>query len=367
MRAYRLALALVAVGFQNSRAAEPNETFATRTVLASGVLTVSDALTPGFLEEPNTLLGVRDHFGEVYFTDDNGSPVGNGFASGLGGVSTNSGAIDFSITGYPDEFFEGGHGESGQYEVFVRVFDLFNEPVDSFSEVRTLAPGSVDDFSFNDFEWINGSYTVYINNAIGPPSGGDVDFFTFTGLSPGVTFSAETFDPSVAQIDTQLAWFDSAGTLIAENDDNEDDEGSFLSKLAGTVPAGGTLTFAVSGYGDDDYIGEHSEDAAYELKLTLGGAGFAADFNNDNMVTGADLATWRLNFGPNDAAGDADGDNDTDGADLLIWQRELGSGVGGPALAATSAIPEPSGGLLAIGAAALSLLARARWPQYRGV
>jgi hypothetical protein len=353
------ALALTAVSFQNGFATEPNETFAGRTILGPSIRSVTDTLTPGFVEAPDTLLGIRNHFDQIYHVDDDSSNVGNGSGSGVIAAPTNSGSIDFSVTGFGDDFFTGDHVYSGQYEVFVDIYDSGNALFESFSEIRTLAPGVVHDFSFNDFEWIGGNYDVNIDNAIGPVTGGDVDFFTFTGLSPGVTFTAETFDPTFMGIDTRLAWFDAAGALVADNDDNEDAPGSLLSKLEGTVPAGGALTFAVSGFDDDDYVGSHIEDDPYELKLTIGGGStFAADFNGDNMVTGADLASWRSNFGPS-ATGDADGDNDTDGADFLIWQRELGSGVGGLAAAATLAIPEPGGVLLMALAAALSAMARA--------
>jgi hypothetical protein len=226
------------------------------------------------------------------------------------------------------------------------VYDFFGDLVDSFSEIRTLGSAEVHEFSFNDFEWLNGTYDVYIDNAIGGVTGADVDFFTFTGLSPGAAFSAETLDPTAAGIDTLLGWFDAAGALL---DDDDDGAGGTLSKLAGTVPANGMLTFAVSGFGDDDFAGSHTEDDPYELQLTVGGGGFAADFNNDGMVTGADLADWRSSFGPS-ATGDADGDNDTDGADFLIWQRELGSG--GAAVA--GGVPEPSGGALVLAAAMLN-------------
>jgi hypothetical protein len=306
-------------------------------------------LTPGFVEAPDTLLGIKDGFGEVYFIDDDSSPAGNGLASGVGNVPTNSGSIDFCVTGTGDDFFLGSHGISGQYEVFVDVYDFFGDLVDSFSETRMLESAAVHDFSFNDFEWIQGSYDVYIDNTVGPSTGADVDFFTFTGLSPGVTFTAETFDPTASGIDTLLGWFDSAGVLIADDDDGA---GGLLSKLEGTVPAGGALTFAVTGFEDENFMGAHVEDDPYELKLTVAGGVFAADFNNDHRVTSADLGVWRSSFGPS-ALGDADGDNDSDGADFLIWQRELGSGSAAPAAAA---VPEAASIYLALAGLAAAVL-----------
>src|SRR5215204_1368719 len=129
------------------RATEPNENFGSATILSPGVLTVTDALTSN-AAFPDTLLGIRDGFGEVYFTDDDGSPLGDGTASGVGGVPTNSVSINFSITGFGDDNFYGSHSEQGQYKVYVDVYDFFEDPVDSFSEIRTLAPGIVHDFDF---------------------------------------------------------------------------------------------------------------------------------------------------------------------------------------------------------------------------
>jgi hypothetical protein len=111
-----------------------------------------------------------------------------------------------------------------------------------------------------------------------------------------------------------------------------------LSLLTGVVPAGGTLTFAVSGTGDDAFTGSHIEEAPYQLKLTLEAA-IASDFNGDGRVNGADLAAWQVAY-PASASADADEDGDSDGADFLIWQRQLGSGAG--AIADSMAVPETS-------------------------
>jgi hypothetical protein len=59
-----------------------------------------------------------------------------------------------------------------------------------------------------------------------------------------------------------------------------------------------------------------------------------ADFNDDNIVNGADLTLWKAAFAQT-AVGDADGDLDYDGQDFLIWQRQLGTPGG------ISAVPEP--------------------------
>ena len=79
----------------------------------------------------------------------------------------------------------------------------------------------------------------------------------------------------------------------------------------------------------------------------LYGAHLAADFDHDNIVDGDDLAAWKTGFGATSnvtpTMGDADRNGQIDGADFLIWQREAS-----PSMAA-SAIPEPSGAILALG------------------
>ncbi len=310
---------------------EPNDTFAAATVLSPGVLVVSDDLR----QPPDTLLGSRNPiFGGIELVDDDGSPVGNGFASGLQGVPTNSGQLRFAITGFGDEGFVGSHAESGRYEVIVQPYNFFGDALNDFREIRTMQPGVVDEFSYFDADWIGGSYDVYIDNLIDFEGVADVDFFTFTGLTAGASFVAATLDPLGSLVDTRLGWFSAAGSLL----DADDDSGpGGLSLLQGVVPANGQVTLAVSGGVDVGFAGDHQARGAYELQLTIGGGGFAADFNNDGRVNADDLLFWKTAYGAT-AAGDADGDNDSDGADFLIWQRQFG----GAASAAAAPVPEPA-------------------------
>jgi hypothetical protein len=84
-----------------------------------------------------------------------------------------------------------------------------------------------------------------------------------------------------------------------------------------------------------------------------------SDFNQDYLVDGADLATWRDGYGITGPAarldGDADGDLDVDGADFLNWQRQLGGGaVAAPGLASAAPVPEPEiGAMLFTGLASM--------------
>lgn len=332
-----------------AQAVEPNETFATATVLAPGVLTVSDEL----VQAPDTILGITDFFGNIVDTDDDGSPIGNGRASGIAGVQTQNGNISFVVSGFGDDDFFGNHAESGPFDVYIQTYDSFGDEGNLYTSSATLEPGSVEQYSFFYEEAIFGSYDVYIDNLGYFNVYADIDYFTFTGLTPGAPFTAQTFDPQNSGVDTQLGWFDDSGF---RNDEDDDSASNGLSLLTGTVPANGKVTLAVTGTGDDAYSGNHLEQGAYELKLTLGGADYAADFNNDGKVNGADLTAWKLAFGQGPGA-DANNDMKTDGADFLIWQRQFGSGV--TAEATVAAIPEPASAALltlAIGATAMSAM-----------
>jgi len=60
--------------------------------------------------------------------------------------------------------------------------------------------------------------------------------------------------------------------------------------------------------------------------MSLSGSSLQGDFTSNNVVDGADLATWTTAFGQT-ADADADDDDDSDGVDFLIWQQDYGKSV----------------------------------------
>ena len=88
-----------------------------------------------------------------------------------------------------------------------------------------------------------------------------------------------------------------------------------------------------------------------------------ADFNGDGIVDQADYVIWRNHLGLTGqspyAPGDANGDGSVDASDYQLWRSQFGQAVAASsALANSTAVPEPSTGVLAL--AMLWLLYRRR-------
>ena len=327
-------LASLAISCLPARAIEPNETFAQRTFLDPGILTVTDDLSPGSGTAPDTLLGIFDEGGfdpfENFIIDnEDSSTLGDGRASGVTGVDVNpDGSINMIVTGSGDFLFEADHEESGGYKAFVEVFDHQGGSLDEFSVNGSLQSGMMDPYTFTNAAWLGGNFSINLDNTVDGFTGGDVDFFTFTGLSAGAMFSAQT--ASIGSIDTILGWYSDAGVLLAQDDDSGP---GVWSKLEGTIPASGQLTFAVTGSGDAQFLGEHAQQEVYDLVLTIDGIMFPGDFDGSGVVDNTDLTHptlgWEARYG-----------NDLHGDDYLTWQREF-VGSSQTLAAAAVAVPEP--------------------------
>ena len=274
------AAAVVGAVAGGAQAIEPNDDFASRTVLAPGEMIVSDSIFDGvFVNDnpPDTYLGAFDESGTLIDYDDDSSFLGDSLASALIDVPVNpDGSIHLAVTGFGDTDFDGliddgGNvelqTESGEFDLFVDVYNADVDLIASIGLPRVLAEGDVVfvDLEPSDFGLAGldetFTYDALIDNT--PPRGGDVDFFTFTGLPAGSGFEAEVVD---GDLDTFLGLFDSDGELIGFDDDGGD---VLLSKLQGTVPDDGQVHLAVSGYGDFAFIGGHFEFGDYTLSVVI--------------------------------------------------------------------------------------------------
>ena len=269
---FSLSLAAVAALIVGScvSAAEPNEDFFGATLLVPGVTTVSDDVFGSPTPAPDTTLGAFDESGGLIEVDDDSSSFGNGLGSALFGIPVNAdGSIELAVSGYSDFDFDGidddegfDHGQEGAYDLFVDVFDASGELLDFFDEFGELFTGSVESFSFGDPTWAGGTFDVEIDNFVDFEPG-DVDFYRFTGLEPGLPFVAEITD---GDFDTVLGLFDDlTGDLLDEDDDAGD---GLLSLIEGVVPASGEVVLAVTGYADFGFFGQHTEFGDYTLTVT---------------------------------------------------------------------------------------------------
>lgn len=77
-----------------------------------------------------------------------------------------------------------------------------------------------------------------------------------------------------------------------------------------------------------------------DFSVTVSGGAEDADFNNDGSVDGQDFLIWQrgVGVGTDNSTGDANASGSVDGADLNVWRARFG----GAAVAAISAIPEPT-------------------------
>jgi hypothetical protein len=170
------------------------------------------------------------------------------------------------------------------------------------------------------------------------------------GTTPGSELSNLTVTGGTAQLDGALAV-----TLASEGGWTFAPElGDVFTIL--TAPAGiiGQFDDLIQPVGLPTGMRFVAQYTANSVRL-LADDTFAADFDRDGDVDGADLAVWRTAYGLNNYA-DANSDGLSNGADFLVWQRQFGLG----ASVMVAAIPEPSTATLLCIAAAAPIIRRQR-------
>ncbi len=244
---------------------EPNNTVGTAAILPSGLLIVSDDLN-GNAGRPNTLLGHYDPaYSTLHISDDNSSPLGNGFASQLVGVPLEpNGSAYFRVTGAPDTSFIGAHAQSGAYYVQFDLYDSSDVFFQTLSlEFETVTPGFVDNIWIDppvipEPERNGGTVTVTVQNIVGPGSGDSVDFFLFSGLAPDQAFTALLSDLT---FNARLGLFGGPSNLLLDADQDG------TPTIVGTADGLGRVLLAVTGADDEDFLGVHAETGSYTLMV----------------------------------------------------------------------------------------------------
>lgn len=175
-----------------------------------------------------------------------------------------------------------------------------SEPNDSFIERNILAPGDVTflgnlfaaegDGGYGDYG--DGGYGDSLAVSLAEIEGsgftlaGDVDFFTFSGLTPGAAFAIDinALSTEFGFFSSLLGLFDDAGALIAANAEFINDGGTERS-LFGAVGSSGNLNLAITGREDRDFEGLHFENSDYSVSLSIGEE-FALLPDNDELSDG---------------------------------------------------------------------------------
>lgn len=263
----------------------------------------------------DTTMGLGDGTGNpstgLWFTDDDGSPLGNGYASALAGTVNPDGSIEIFVSGYPDGLdssddtppFDGayeydgennpiGHYEEGDYMMYV-IFDVADPFAAVYDEYFIPAKEVFPDTDF--FEWSENPYDFETSDPF--PEG--------TPLRASVGYAYDTI--TGYDVDTVLVVLDESGNELGFNDDAY----SLNPIVDFSAPASGTFYVGISGYPDYDFLGEHEVTGEYELLVTLLG-----DINQDGVVDASDIDDLAYNFGYSDNFTDINLDGTTDLQDV---------------------------------------------------
>lgn len=179
---------------------------------------------------------------------------GSGFLSRFAFQTGSAGVYQIGVTGFGDDAWNGSHAEARSglvpYRLVVAV---------------TSDPPPLAETESND--------SLYSANPLPPGGGvlgavlavGDVDYFQLT-LEAGDRLAVSVFDLANGSFqsaggernDAIVGVFDPWGAL-ATGGTNDDGGPGLMSNLLFTAAADGTWTIAVSGFGDDAFVGDHAE------------------------------------------------------------------------------------------------------------
>jgi hypothetical protein len=370
------------IGCRVVEAQEPNQTFEQAMHLAPGALTTGpQSFGDGGLgiTYPDTMLGFYSDttFSVLVRRNNDSMPIGDGRGSMIPTQVVNrDGSIPLAVSGFADLNFDGlddttgqAHSQAGNVELTLRVWDTGPTTVPFAEHVMDLAltPGEVSMFDFADESWIGHTFTAIVDNTI--DGGNDVDFWRFTGLTPGAMFNARTAATTSPQGSIMRIYDTTTGSVLADSIDAQED---CPVGLCGTVSQSGEVVVALTGYDDFDFLGAHGALGDYTLNLLYEG-----DTDLDGDVDGDDLANLLVGFGTTTGAaldqGDVDFDDDVDRDDLAIWRLNAGAGSPGglliepPMVGPSAGVPEPSTVAMLGVVLALAYLTRSQRRRQRGI
>ena len=247
---------------------EPNNTPAKATILDTHQFVIQDSLS-GIAGRPDTLIATYDPaFKHEGVSNDNGSPLGNGMASALFGVSlTKQGGAYFKVSGAGDVDFDGSHTQSGRYFVDFNVYDKDHNFIKTVVWANEdVAPHMVDNVWLDppdvpDPRLIGGTVDAIVNNILGPGTGDAMDFFTFSGLVPNMPFTATL---TVATFHPLLGLYKVSDLSLISTSDPQ----STTATITGVANGQGKALIGVTGAADTQFKGEHLEAGNYTLVVS---------------------------------------------------------------------------------------------------
>jgi len=319
--------------------------------------------------EADTYLTLFDKTGKIINRDDNGSTVGNGWASGLVDVGIrndsaprpfgdrgdgliNNGDGSFSlrmgITGRPDGldgvfnglFLNTGHGQLGAFRVTVTFKNINGNvitPIGYPASAPMENPVVYEDEFVTGAEAFRINYTaplgtslvdIEIDNLIvNDTVSDDVDFFIIRGLIPLCDYCITQvggIDCDCRPTDLNLGWFDKLGNIIITDDNSGPVEG--YADLCVVADANGRALIGVTGTGDDNFNGlaDIWEGAAARAPVECGDPphahGICGCYTLCIMASGPHAGTAQATTAQLDARlnGDLNGDGRVDTADLSL-------------------------------------------------
>jgi hypothetical protein len=182
----------------------------------------------------------------------------------------------------------------------------------------------------------NGTVTVSFNGPVSQALSGDGGTSPATGSGISITDASGAAIPVIDALPTVTSIGSNALTLSLT--------GSGVT--AGLLPPG---TYQLNFVGNGLVANSRAVDVAnngtqsggfFEFEFKVSTVASSADFNDDNIVDGADFLAWQRGFGKTGNAvladGDADGDAAVDGDDLTVWKNQFGGAVATAAAPATT-------------------------------
>lgn len=219
----------------------------------------------------DSYIGVFDSDGWLVDANDDA----DGWLDSYLNVALDAGTFFVAVTGWPDTPFEGQHSTEGFYRLVVSAVAPL--PDDELEPNDDRASATLVPFGYGSTEL-----------TITP---GDIDWFAFT-LDEATTVAIDVDAENVGSaLDAILGLFDAAGIRLAY----VNDAGGSYDPVIAMYLEPATYYVAVSGWCDSDFVGGHTQEGTYLLRLTDAGPP-PPDFGepNDTPVAATPVS---LNYG----------------------------------------------------------------------